>query len=74
MSSKRGRGRPRLTFEDTVSKILDEGHVKLMNCSKGLHEEVDDSGWGERGMHVWNKKIEKIYCLYSFGVKNHGKI
>ena len=28
VSGKRGRGRPRLTFENTVSKILDGGHVK----------------------------------------------
>ena len=28
VSGKRGRGRPRLTFENTVSKILEEGHVK----------------------------------------------
>ena len=30
VSCKRGRGRPRLTFENTVSKILEEGHVKSM--------------------------------------------
>ena len=30
VSGKRGRGRPRLTFENTVSKILEEGHVKSM--------------------------------------------
>ena len=30
VSSKRGRERPRLTFENTVSKILAEGHVKSM--------------------------------------------
>ena len=28
VSGKRCRGRPRLTFENTVSKILEEGHVK----------------------------------------------
>ena len=28
VSGKRDRGRPRLTFENTVSKILEEGHVK----------------------------------------------
>ena len=27
-SGKRGRERPRLTFENIVSKILEEGHVK----------------------------------------------
>ena len=30
VSSKRGRGRPRLTIENTISKILKEGHVKSM--------------------------------------------
>ena len=30
VSGKRHRGRPRLTFENTVSKILEEGHVKSM--------------------------------------------
>ena len=28
--SKRGRGRPRLSFENTVSKILEVGYVKSM--------------------------------------------
>ena len=28
VSGKRGRGRPRLTFKNTVSKILEEDHVK----------------------------------------------
>ena len=28
VSGKRGRERPRLTSENTVSKILEEGHVK----------------------------------------------
>ena len=35
-NGKRDRGKPRWTFENTVSKILEEGHVK--------------SGRGERGM------------------------
>ena len=28
------RGRPRLTFENTVSKILEEGHVKSMRTPR----------------------------------------
>ena len=41
MSGKRGRGRPQLTFENTISKILDECHVKSMKnprkaCMKTL--------------------------------------
>ena len=35
LSGKRGRGRPRLTFEYTVSKILEEGHVKSMRTPGG---------------------------------------
>ena len=51
VSGKRGRGRPRLTFENTVSKILEEGQVKSMKTPpEGMYEEVDDSGRGERGM------------------------
>ena len=34
MSGKRGKGRPRLTFENTVSKMLEEGHVKSMKSSR----------------------------------------
>ena len=30
----RGRRRPRLTFENTVSKILEEGHVKNMTIPR----------------------------------------
>ena len=30
MNGKRSRGRPRLTFDNTVSNILEEGHVKSM--------------------------------------------
>ena len=58
MTGKRGE-RHRLAFENTVSKILEEGHVKSMWTPQsgrgkerihGMHEEVDDSGQGERGM------------------------
>ena len=34
VSVKRGRGRPRLTFENTVSKILEENHVKSMRTPR----------------------------------------
>ena len=40
VSVKRGRGRPRLTFENTVSKVLEEGHVKSMRILRG-------------GGHIW---------------------
>ena len=31
---KRSKGRPRLTFENTVSKILEEGHVQSMRTPR----------------------------------------
>ena len=40
VSDKRGRGKPWLTFENIVLKILEEG----------MYDEVDESGRGERGM------------------------
>ena len=48
MSGKRGRGRPHLTFENTVSKILEEGHVISMRTLRRTCEEVSDTGRGER--------------------------
>ena len=47
LSGKRGRGRPRLTFENTVSKILEEGDVTSMRtpgraCMKRLMK-VDEA-------------------------------
>ena len=33
-SGKRGRKRPRLTFENSVSKIIEEGHVKSMRTPR----------------------------------------
>ena len=43
VSGKSGRARPRLTFENTISKILKEGRVKT-------YEAVVDNGRGERGV------------------------
>ena len=34
VSGKRGTGRPRLTFENTVSKILEESHIKSMKTPR----------------------------------------
>ena len=51
VSGKRGWGRPRLTFENTVSKILEERQRKTHeDPPKSTYEEVDDSGRGERGL------------------------
>ena len=35
VSGKRDRGRPRLTFENKVSKIMEKGHVKIMRSPGG---------------------------------------
>ena len=44
VSSKRGGRRPRLTLENTVSKILEESHAKSRRTSRReMFEEVDDS-------------------------------
>ena len=48
LSGKRGRGRPQLTFETSISKILEESHVD--DPPEGMYEEVDDNGRGERCM------------------------
>ena len=40
VSGNRDRRRPRLTFENTVSKILEEGHVKSMRTLRRMYEEV----------------------------------
>ena len=40
MRDKRGSGRPRLTFKNTVSKILEEGHVKSMTRRNRYAENV----------------------------------
>ena len=42
VSRIRGRRRPQLTFENTVSKVL-EDPVKNMKPPEGLYEEDDDS-------------------------------
>ena len=54
VTSKIGRRRrPRLTFEKTVSKRLEKGHVKSMRTLlEGMYKEVDDSGRDERRMQT----------------------
>ena len=34
MNDKGGRGKPRLTYENTISKILEKGHVKSMRTPR----------------------------------------
>ena len=56
-SGKRDRGRPQLTVENTVSKILGEGHVKSMRtprraCMKRLMT-VDEAKEVRRHRSVW---------------------
>ena len=57
VSDKRGRGRSRMTFENSVSKILEEGHVKSMKiprraCMKRLMT-VDEAKEMCRDRSVW---------------------
>ena len=57
VSGKRGRGRPRLTFENTVSKILEEGDVNSMRtprraCMKRFMT-VDEAKEVCRDRSVW---------------------
>ena len=61
VSGKRGRGRPPLTFETTVSKILEEGHVKSMRtpqraCMKRLIT-VDEANEVCRDRSVWRSVL-----------------
>ena len=58
VSGKRSRGRPRLTFENTVSKILEEGHVKSTRtprtaCMKRLMT-VDEVKEVYKDCSVWH--------------------
>ena len=61
VSGKRGRGRPRLNFENTLSKILEEGHVKNMRtprrvCVKRLMI-VDEAKEVCRDRSVWRSVL-----------------
>ena len=61
VSDKRGTGRPRLTFENTVSKILEEGHVKSMRtlrraCRNRLRT-VDEAKEICRDRSVWRSVL-----------------
>ena len=71
VSGKRSRGRPRLTFENTVSKILEEGHVKNMRtprriCMKRLMT-VDEAKEVFRDRSVWRPVLSftSPRCIYS---------
>ena len=61
VSGNGGRGRPRLTFENTVSKILEEGHVKNIRaprraCMKRLMT-VDEAKEVCRDRSVWRSVL-----------------
>ena len=61
VSGKRDRGRPRLIFENTVSKILEECHVKSLRilrraCMKKLMT-VDDAKEVCRDRSVWRSVL-----------------
>ena len=66
MSGKRDRGRPRSTFENTVSKILEEGHVKSMRtplraCMKKLMT-VDEAKEVCRDRSVWRSVLSDYFA------------
>ena len=61
VSGKRGTGRPQLTFENTVSKILDESYVKSMwtlrrVCIKRLRP-MDEAKEVCRECSVWRSVL-----------------
>ena len=61
VSGKRDRGRPRLNYENTVSKILEEGHGKSMRtlrwaCMKRLMT-VDEAKEVCRDRSVWRSVL-----------------
>ena len=61
VSGKRGRGRPRLTFENTVSKTLEEDHVKSTRtprraCMKRLMT-MDEEKEVCRDCSVWHSVL-----------------
>ena len=61
VSRKRGMGRPRLTFENTVSKILEKNHVKSMRaprraCMKRLMT-MDEAKEACRDRSVWRSVL-----------------
>ena len=61
VSGKRDRRRPRLTFENTISKILEEGHVKSMRtlrkaCMRRLMT-VDEAKKVCRNRSVWRSVL-----------------
>ena len=58
-------------LENTVSKILEEGHVK--SIPEGMYEEADDSGRGER--YGENIAFGASFSLtISLGIKREAKI
>ena len=55
VSGKRGRRRPQVTFENTVSKLLEEGHVQSMRTPRrvGRLMTVDEVKEVCRDHSVW---------------------
>ena len=56
-SGKRSRGRPRLTLKNTVSKVLEEGHVKSIRTPRRAYMKrfmtVDEAKEVCRDYSVW---------------------
>ena len=64
LSDKRGRGRPRLIFEITVS--TDTGgrsRKKHEDPPMGMYEEVDDNGRGGRGAYKATVTFDTLFSL-----------
>ena len=50
MSCNRGRGRPLLTFKNSIKDTGGRSRKKHEDSPEDMYEEVDDSGRGERAM------------------------
>ena len=66
VSGNRGRGRPRLSFENTVPKILEGRHVKSMRiprrpCMKRLLT-VDEAKEVCRDRSVWRSVLSDYHA------------
>ena len=59
VSGKRDRGRPRLTFENIVPKILEEGHVKSMRTPR----RVCMKRWTRRKRYVETVAFGALFSL-----------
>ena len=68
VTGKRGMGRPRLTFKNTVSNILEEGHVKSMRILRKASMKrlttVDETKEIWRDRSVWRFVLSDYPVIY----------